>query len=361
MNTELFSDRRRAIRAFLRGEGLDALLITKPENWYYLTGFTGESGALVVSRSGSTLITDGRFTTQARTEAKRVRLFTQKGSLAHSTGQLLRSNRLRSIAYDPAGITVSQLRLLKKATGRRQNWIGIEGTVEGLRLRKALPEINCIRLAAALAGEVLEGALRLLKPGVRELEIAAEIEYQMRRRGASGPAFETIVAFGERSALPHARPTDRKLRKNELVVLDLGAILGHYCSDITRTVFVGRAPARIREWYQAVLEAQAGAIPIIQAGVSCGEVDAAARRVLESHGLGRYFVHSTGHGLGLEVHEAPRLARGQSERLAPGHVVTVEPGVYIPGVGGIRIEDDVAVHLGKNEVLTRVPRDFIEL
>jgi Xaa-Pro aminopeptidase len=218
-----------------------------------------------------------------------------------------------------------------------------------------------MRQAAILAGDVLTGALKLLKPGVTENEIAAEIEYQMRRRGASGPAFETIVAFGKRSALPHARPTAKRLRKNELVVLDLGAILAHYCSDITRTVYVGRAPARIKKWYMAVLEAQTAAIAAVRAGVSCGDVDAAARQVLAGYKLDRHFTHSTGHGLGLEVHEDPRLARAQKARLEPGHVVTIEPGVYMAGVGGIRIEDDVAVLPGNTEVLTRISRDLIEL
>jgi Xaa-Pro aminopeptidase len=204
-------------------------------------------------------------------------------------------------------------------------------------------------------------AIRMLRPGMREFEVAAEIEFQMRKRGAIGPAFETIVAFGSRSALPHARPTAKPLRKNELVVLDLGAILRGYCCDLTRTVFLGRAPARLKRWYRAVQEAQAAGIEAARAGASCGDVDAAARGILAGHGLERYFVHSTGHGLGLEVHEEPRLARGQKELLRAGHVVTIEPGVYVEGVGGIRIEDDVAVHEGGNEVLTRVPRELIEL
>ena len=229
------------------------------------------------------------------------------------------------------------------------------------RHRKEPSELARMRQAAILAGDVLSRAMDLLKPGVMENEVAAEIEYHMRKGGASGPAFETIVAFGPRSALPHARPTAKRLRKNELVVLDLGAILAHYCSDITRTVFVGRAPARVKQWYRAVLEAQIAAIAAVRAGVSCGDVDAAARQVLAGYKLDRLFTHSTGHGLGLEVHEDPRVARGQKARLEPGFVVTIEPGVYVAGVGGIRIEDDVAVHPGNTEVLTRIPRDLIEL
>ena len=218
-----------------------------------------------------------------------------------------------------------------------------------------------MRRAAALIDQVMASALKLLKPGVRELEVAAEVDYQMRQLGASGPAFETIVAFGERSAYPHARPTDKRLRKSELVVLDMGAILGHYCSDTTRTVVVGKTSQKIRGWHKAVQEARTAAVAAVRAGVTCGEVDAAARQVLAGYRLDRYFIHSTGHGLGIEVHEDPRVAKGQKRVLDPGNVITIEPGVYVPGVGGIRIEDDVAVHSGKTEVLTRTPRDIIEI
>ena len=218
-----------------------------------------------------------------------------------------------------------------------------------------------MRKAALLAGEVVEGVLKLIRPGVRETEIAAEIEYQMKKRGASGASFETIVASGPRGALPHARPTAKRLRKNELVVLDLGAILGHYCSDMTRTVHLGRATRRVRDWYRSVQIAQETAVAAVRAGVTCGEVDAAAREVLKKNGLDQYFVHSTGHGLGLEVHEEPRVARGQAVRLEAGNVITIEPGIYLAGIGGIRIEDDVLVGAERGEVLTRVKRDLIEL
>ena len=228
-------------------------------------------------------------------------------------------------------------------------------------MRKDPAELAQMRRAAILASDVVQSAIGLLKPGIREFEVGAEIEYQMRKRGASGPAFETIVAFGERSALPHARPTAKRLRKNELVALDLGAILGHYCSDITRTVYVGRAPKRIRIWYKAVLEAQKAAIVAAKSGAACGDVDGAARQVLAGYRLGDLFVHSTGHGLGLEVHEDPRVARGQNKQLEPGNVITIEPGVYAAGIGGIRIEDDVAIHADRTEILTRAPRDLIEL
>jgi Xaa-Pro aminopeptidase len=353
--------RRKAVLAELAGRKLDCLVVTHPANWYYLTGFTGESGALVVSQDGATLQTDGRFTVQAKEEAGGVRIELQQGSLYASLGAFLRKKGYKRVGYDANQLTVTQWNTLRKALGSRARGVAATGLVERLRMRKDAQELAVMRKAAILAGEVLEGVLKLVKPGVRESELGAEIEYQMKKRGASGVSFETIVASGPRGALPHARPTAKKLRKNELVVLDLGAILGHYCSDMTRTVHVGRAGKRVRDWYRSVQEAQEAAVAAVQAGVSCGEVDAAAREVLKKNGLEQYFVHSTGHGLGLEVHEEPRVARGQTVRLEAGNVITIEPGVYVEGVGGIRIEDDVVVQAGRNEVLTRLKRDLIEL
>jgi len=353
--------RRSALVSQLVKTGLDCLLITSPDNFYYLTGFTGESGALIVSQRGTALVTDGRFTVQARQETSGVRVVLQKGSLFESAGLFLKGTSARRVGFDPALLTVAQLTGIRKASGPRLRWIPAPAMVEALRMRKDAAELAQMRKAAVLAGEVVEEAISLLKPGIREFELGAEIEYRMRKKGAAGPAFESIVAFGARGALPHARPTAKRLRKNELVVLDLGVILGHYCSDITRTVFVGRASSRIRTWYRGVLEAQSAAIAAATNGAICGDVDAAARRVLTGYHLDHLFVHSTGHGLGLQVHEDPRVARGQKKRLEPGNVITIEPGVYAEGIGGIRIEDDVAVHADRTEILTRVPRDLIEI
>lgn len=356
-----FHHRWRKLIALSHESGIDALLVVHPANWFYLTGFSGEAGALVVSRKGTTLVTDGRFMVQASAETKGVRIRQQEGTLLDSVAKVLRDARARRVGFDPVHMTVSQLQGARKASGSPLRWVPAPGMVERLRLRKDAGELAQMRKAAILAGEIVEFGIRLLRPGVSEMEVAAEMEYHMRKRGAAGPSFETIVAFGERAALPHARPTGKRLRKNELVVLDLGVILGHYCSDITRTVFVGRASKRIRTWYKAVLEAQAAAISTVKEGVACGDVDAAARQILSGYGLDHLFVHSTGHGLGLEVHEDPRVAKGQTWRLEPGNVITIEPGVYAEGVGGIRIEDDVAVHAGHTEVLTRAPRNLIEL
>ena len=356
-----YNHRTAQLQQLVRDHDLDVLLVTSPLNWGYLTGFTGEAGALLLEPRRLTLITDGRFTEQAREEVPRLPVVLQKNGLYRTCGELLGKNKVRRVGFDPDQLTVAQFGQLKKASGRAVRFRASRGLVESLRAHKDARELAQMRKAAVLASDVVQAVIRLLKPGVREQEIAAEIEYRMRQGGASGQAFESIVAFGARAALPHARPTAKRLKKGELVVLDLGAILGKYCSDITRTVFVGRAPARIRGWYQAVREAQEAAIATVAAGRTCGEVDAAARGVLAAYRLDQYFVHSTGHGLGLEVHEDPRLAKGQKTLLASGNVVTIEPGVYVAGVGGIRIEDDVAVHQASSEVLTRASRDFIEL
>jgi len=359
MNTLL--QRRRTLASSLSEARIDALLTTSRPNWYYLTGFTGEYGALVLSRRDATFITDGRFMVQGRDECSGIQFIQQQSSLFEGVGRFLKDSKFRRVGFDPTQVTVAQLQALRRAAGTRVRWVAASGKVESLRMRKDAAELAQMRRAAILADEVVQFGIGLLKPGIREIEVGTEIEFQMRKRGASGPAFETIVAFGDRAALPHARPTAKRLRKNELVVLDLGVILGHYCSDITRTVYVGRAPKRVRTWYGAVLEAQKAAIAAVKSGAVCGDVDGAARQVLAAYRLEHLFVHSTGHGLGLEVHEDPRVARGQKKRLEPGNVITIEPGVYAAGIGGIRIEDDVAVQADGPEVLTRTPRDLIEI
>jgi Xaa-Pro aminopeptidase len=354
--------RLKRVRNALEAVGANTLLETHPQNIYYLTGFTGDSGILLVQPASVTLFTDGRFTIQAKEEAPSVRAHIHRGGplVSSIAAYLRRKNRIRA-AISPSRLNLANWTILKKAAGKGVRWLAVDGLVDRLRAIKDASEIDRIRDAAQVGSEVMEEAIRLVRPGVTELDLAAEIGYRMRRKGASGESFEAIVAAGTRSALPHARPTTRQIGKNELVVLDLGAILRRYCSDLTRTVYVGRAPSRVRRWYQAVLEAQAAARDVVRPGVTTGAVDAAARGLLQRKGLGRYFVHSTGHGIGLEIHEDPRLARGQKGLLETGNVVTVEPGVYIEGVGGIRIEDDILVTPRGAEVLTTAARELLEI
>jgi Xaa-Pro aminopeptidase len=349
------------LRQVIDAQGASALLVTHLPNIYYLCGFSGDSAALYIDGTSVTLFTDGRFTTQAKEETHGVRVHIHKGALLDAVGKQLRTKKRARVAVAPSRLTLAGWKALRKAAGGTLKWLAIDGLVENLRAVKDASEIEHMRDAAKLGSEVMDEAILLIRPGVTELDIASEIGYRMRRKGASGESFEAIVASGPRSALPHARPTARRIGKNELVVLDLGAILRHYCSDLTRTVHVGKASTRVKQWYHAVLEAQTAARDALRAGVTCGDVDAAARNVLQRKGLGRYFVHSTGHGVGLEIHEDPRIARDQKKRLETGNVVTLEPGVYVEGVGGIRIEDDALVTRRGTEILTTTSREFLEL
>jgi Xaa-Pro aminopeptidase len=358
------SDRLNGLRRLVEESRLDALLVTHLPNVFYLCGFTGSNAALLVFTEEVHLFTDGRYTLQAKQEAPVARVHIGRQTVVTQAGLSLSARKhpgLLRVGFDPAHLSQADWTRLKTAAGPRVRWKPLTGLVERLREIKSPVELEGMRQAAKLGSEVMEEVISLVKPGVSELELAAEADYRMRRKGASGPAFETIVASGIRSALPHARPTEKCLGKNELVVLDLGAILRHYCSDLTRTVYVGRCPARVRRWYRAVAQAQQEALGALQAGQAAGRVDRAARRVLERYRLGRFFIHSTGHGLGTEVHETPRLGRGQEQEIRVGNVVTLEPGIYVEGVGGIRIEDDVAVHASGPEVLTSAPRGLLEL
>lgn len=339
----------------------DALLVMHLPNIRYLCGFTGSAGLLLVESDRATLFTDSRYTFQAREEVVGARVHIAAGGLLAAVGRHLRSRRRLALAYSPSQLTVAQMDALQTAIGKRIRWVKAPNAVEQLRAIKDEAELAAMRDAAALISHVFKQIVPKIRVGLSELDLSAEIEFAMKREGASGPSFETIVASGPRSAWAHARPTSKPLAKNELVVLDLGAILRGYCSDMTRTVFLGRSSSRVRSLYGAVLEAQEAAKAFIRPGVTANDVDAAARKVLKSHGLARYFTHSTGHGLGLEVHETPRLGRGEKTVIQQGMVLTVEPGVYVEGLGGIRIEDDVVVTPSGAVDLTTAPRELLEL
>jgi Xaa-Pro aminopeptidase len=351
-------------RLRLRFSGLraDALLASHPANIRYLCGFSGSAGILLVEASGAILFTDSRYTFQAREEVPGARVRIAKKGLLRAVGEELKSRKGRiAVAYSSGHLTVAQMAALRAATGTRARWIGDENVVEKLRAVKDDGEVATMREAALLISEVFEDALPSIKPGISELELAGLLELAMKRLGASGPSFETIVASGARSAWAHARPDTKTLGNGELVVIDQGAILRGYCSDMTRTVFLGRAPQKVRQLYLAVLEAQEAAKKAIRPGVTAGAIDGAARGVLKRYGFAKYFTHSTGHGLGLEVHEMPRIARGEKFVIEQGMVVTVEPGAYLEGLGGIRIEDDVLVTENGSADLTTARREFLEL
>jgi Xaa-Pro aminopeptidase len=343
----------------------DAFLVSELHNIRYLCGFTGSAAMLLIEPGRATLFTDSRYTFQAHEEVTGARIEIVKHGLIRAVGDTLRKGLGRrhrvAVAYSSAHVTVGQLMALQRAAGSRVRWLDGGNAVDKLRAVKDGHEIAKMRAAAILISEVFTEALPLIKVGITELDLAAELEYAMKRKGASGPSFETIVAAGAHSAWAHARPSSKPLRKSELVVIDQGAILHDYCSDMTRTVFLGRATAKVRRMYHAVLAAQEAARAAIRPGVSAESVDLAARRVLKAERLAQYFTHSTGHGLGLEVHEMPRLGKGEKTILEEGMVITIEPGVYVEGFGGIRIEDDVVITSDGAVDLTTAPREFLEL
>ena len=359
---EINRSRLSRLRFLFAASGVDAVLVTHLPNIQYLCGFTGSSGMLLVETERATLFTDGRYTFQCREEVTGAAVKIVSGGLVRAVGEMLRQRRgTTRVAYSAGQVSVAQKQALDAAAGKRVRWVPGSNEAERLRAVKDAGELGKMRAAAALISDVWTRVVRKMRVGISELQVAADLEYGMKLAGAAGPSFETIVASGARSAWAHARATSKLLRKNELVVMDQGAILRGYCSDMTRTVFLGRPSDRVRRLYDAVLDAQQAAKSVIRAGVTAGEVDAAARQTLKRSKLEQYFTHSTGHGLGLEVHEMPRLARGESFVLEAGMVVTVEPGVYVEGLGGIRIEDDVVVTATGAEELTSASREFLEL
>jgi Xaa-Pro aminopeptidase len=351
-----FRTRQERLSSLIEQRGIRRLVITHPANIFYLTGFRGSAGvALFAVRDEARLWVDPRYAIQAREQAQAVKVKEERRPLLKSVGEWLGGHRLGRgghVGFEDSHFTCAALNGLQKAAGHSVVFEPAGGMVEELRAVKDSNEIALMRRAASLTGCVLDGLRAKVKPGVRESDLAAEIEYRMRLEGADGAAFATIVASGPRAALPHARASEREIRRNELVIVDLGAILAGYAADMTRTFYTGRPTTPIRSLYNAVREAQQRAIDSTRAGIRTGSVDRAARRELARRGLEKYFTHSTGHGVGVEVHEAPRLARGQKEQLRAGYVVAVEPGIYLQGLGGVRIEDMVLVGNDGPEVLT---------
>lgn len=354
-----FDQRRSRLSSSLNGARADAFLTSFLPNCRYLSGFTGSNAALLVSDGRAILFTDPRYELQAPQEADcEVRIV--KGSLVKEVAKWAQRLRLRTLAFESQHITFQAHKALKEAAPQIR-LKPVDNAVEALRMVKSDGEIEAIRVSVKLNSRALEQALRRFKPTMTEMDLAGEIEYRMRKLGAERPSFETIVAAGERSALPHARPTDKAIGTDHLLLVDMGSSVAGYASDMTRTFAVGKLDGKTRRMYRAVLESQLAAIDAIKPGVLCGSVDGAARKVLRGYGLDRNFVHSTGHGLGLEIHEPPRVGRKEKTKLEAGMVVTVEPGVYEAGLGGIRIEDTVVVTSDGCEPLTPTPKELAVL
>ncbi|MGA3197432.1 MAG: Xaa-Pro peptidase family protein [Terriglobales bacterium] len=357
--------RLRRLQPLLSSNKLDFLLVTHLPNVRYLTGFTGSSGVLLVARRSATFFTDGRYIAQAKEEVRNARIVIQSKPPMVAAAEWLAAQRKKSAA----GPTILGIESESLSAGSRDRLAhtlrgkvqvrSAPPLVERARMIKDASEIRLIREAIELGASLFPIACEKIGPGVPEVEVAAAMEYEARRRGAEGMSFPTILASGKRSAVVHGRASGAPIPRSGFVVCDFGVILAGYCSDRTRTVHVGKPPGEARQLYGAVLEAQSAAIHAVRAGVTCAEVDEAARAVLRKSKLGDYFTHSTGHGLGLEIHEAPRVAAGQTQKLESGMVVTIEPGAYIPGKWGVRIEDVVVVTPSGCEVLCETDNDLI--
>ncbi len=356
------SGRRRRLQATLGEHELDGLLVTHLPNIRYLCGFTGSAGALLVDSRGATFFADGRYRTQARDEVATARIIIARKAPVLAAAEFLAASRSKTIArlgLEAQSVTVAQREQLADVLKRKWKLVSAPPLVERARMVKDKEEIRRIRAAIDLGASLFHIARRKIRPGVPEVEVAAAMEYEARRSGAEGMSFSTIIAAGKRSAVVHGRASAARIPRRGFVVCDFGVILAGYCSDRTRTVHVGSPSRQAKQMYAAVLEAQQAAIAQVRPGVSAAKVDAAARNVLRKRNLARYFTHSTGHGLGLEIHEAPRLAVGQTQALEPGMVITIEPGAYIPGKQGVRIEDVVVVTSTGCEVLTPTDRELI--
>ncbi|MEO7029298.1 MAG: aminopeptidase P family protein [Acidobacteriaceae bacterium] len=357
--------RRRRARAASESAGVDGLLLTHAADVGYLSGFTGSNGALAMVGGRAALFTDGRYTTQARAEAKGLRVAISPKPASVAAAEWLAQWGVRRCGYDAAKTTVAGLSRMRKAVPgklRRSFFAATDGLVARLREVKDADEIARMRRAAKVGCSLFDVALEHIAGGVAEVEVAAQIELAARRAGADGMSFETIVASGKRSALPHGRATPAKLPKDGFCTMDFGVLLDGYCSDMTRTVHIGKPTSREWDVYHRVLDAQVAAVEAVRPGATCGEVDEAARSVLKKAKLHKFFTHSTGHGVGLEIHEGPRVASKQTQVLEPGMVITIEPGVYLPGEFGVRIEDMVLVTASGGSVLTAAsPKVWVEL
>lgn len=356
---QILSERLSRVRPKIAALGLDAFLFSDMQNIRYIVGFTGSDGALLVGHRKTILLVDGRYTTQAGKEVQgaEVREYREKMEGISAT---VRDNDWKIIGLESAALTLEEyLKLRDKLADLEMKTP--EGAFNQLRIIKDDDETDQIKKAADISSEALRLTLAGIKPGLAERDVAADMEWHLRRGGADSPSFDIIVASGENAAMPHAKPGSRTLEKGDFIVLDYGAVYRGYRSDETCTVALGQISEKQKKVYGIVKEAHDRAVEAVKAGVACEEVDRVARSVIEEKGLGKFFTHGTGHGVGLCVHEEPRISALSKSVLEAGMVITIEPGVYLPGAWGVRIEDMVLVEQDGCRVLTTAPKDLIIL
>lgn len=347
-----FSDRRRAVAAKLAGMRIDTMLVTHLAHVYYLFGFTGSNAALTVSKDlSSSICTDGRYTTQIAEQVPDIEAVIDRPS---PEALLRRIEGIRRVGFEAEYVTVAQLEALKEACGPDITLVPVRGVIEELRLVKDEGELADLRKVADLATRAFEDMIQAgeLAVGRQEREVAADLEYRMRQYGSEHTSFDTIVASGPNSALPHHGADDRVLERGDLVTIDFGAHAYGVNSDMTRTLVLEEAGDFAKEIYQVVLDAQLAGVQAAKPGTELKAIDAACRDIIAAAGYGEYYVHSTGHGVGLDVHEAPFASTAGQGKIEPGMTLTIEPGIYVPGQGGVRIEDTLIITDGEPEIIT---------
>jgi Xaa-Pro aminopeptidase len=348
MNKEIITRRIRAIRRELSKRNIDCLIVTKPANVTYTTGFLGTDSWAVITRAKVYFLTDSRYTEQAEVECKGCTIVERTGLMPEAIGKLIKKLKsVQSVSVEES-ISLADFKALKKQVKVRIK--SVANIIENVRSSKDSTEIKTIEAAASISAQALKKTLRYIKPGITESELAGMLNFQIRKLGATN-GFETIVAFGQNGSRPHHQPSQRKLKKKDTVLIDFGAKYNGYCSDITRCFVVGGATAFYKKVYDVVEQAQAAAIKMMKAGADMIDVDSAARTVIKDSGLPVY-AHGSGHGFGLEIHEIPFLKVKGKGNLKAGQVITIEPGIYIPGKLGVRIEDDVLVTEKGYKILT---------
>jgi len=347
------------LRARFSELGIDGMLITNGYNRRYMTGFTGTAGVVLIGEKKAVFITDFRYVEQASRQINGYEIIQHMGSIIDEVAKQAADLGIKRLGFEQDHLSFATYKSYENTV--QAELVPVSGVVEKLRLIKSDAEIKILKEAAEIADAAFQHILSFIRPGIREIDVANELEFFMRKNGAISSSFDIIVASGYRSALPHGVATEKVIEKGEFVTLDFGAYYKGYCSDITRTVAVGEVSEELRSIYKIVLEAQLRGMTGIKPGMTGREADALTRDYITGKGYGDYFGHSTGHGIGLEVHEGPGLSVRTDTVLEPGMVVTVEPGIYIPGLGGVRIEDDTVVTKDGNESLTHSPKDLITL
>jgi Xaa-Pro aminopeptidase len=352
--------RMEKLRKEMAKNGFDAALITKRENYMYMSGFTGTSAFLIITQKDAVLVTDFRYDEQATRQAPFYEVVKYQGSITAALEEQIKSRNIRVLGFEESAVTYERYAAFKERLGAKE-FVPLKGIIENLRMKKDKNEIDIIQKAVKIADNAFEHILGYIKPGITEMEIAAEIEYFMKKHGATGASFETIVASGKRSSMPHGVASDKKLEPGDTITLDYGALYNGYCSDITRTVFLGNPDEELKRIYKIVLDAQLRSIEGACKGITGRQVDLIARKIISTTGYGQNFGHGLGHGVGLEIHEEPRFAPSGSVVLDNGMVVTVEPGIYVAGLGGVRIEDIIVISNDKPINLTGASKELIVL